>query len=235
MRATEMKTSDPGIFALALHEGVVPAPYLDSVGVWTYGIGHAETSGLPPNPRSMPKGMPADLDAELQRVFSVFRSDLAKYEAAVARALKVEVTQAQFDALVSFHFNTGAIGRATLVKRLNAGDVAGAAAGFMAWSKPKEIIDRRRQEQALFATGKYPTGQVTVWGATATGKVVWKPVKRLTMPQVLALLRGGPAERPAQPQKPVVDRIASDPSSKPATGLLAALMAILRAIFRKGN
>ena len=40
-----MKTSDAGIFALALHEGIVPGPYRDSVGVWTYGIGHTLGAG----------------------------------------------------------------------------------------------------------------------------------------------------------------------------------------------
>ena len=30
-----MKTSDKGIAFLVAHEGVVPGPYLDSVGVWT--------------------------------------------------------------------------------------------------------------------------------------------------------------------------------------------------------
>jgi GH24 family phage-related lysozyme (muramidase) len=133
-----MKTSDAGIYALALHEGIVPAPYRDSVGVWTYGIGHTAAAG-PPVPANMPKGMPADLDAALRHVFEVFRADLPKYEEGVRRAVKVPVTQAQFDALVSFHYNTGAIGRASLVKKLNAGDVKGAAAGFMAWVKPKEI------------------------------------------------------------------------------------------------
>ena len=224
-----MKPSDAGIYALALHEGIVPAPYKDSVGVWTYGIGHTAAAG-PPVPANMPKGMPADLDAALRHVFEVFRADLPKYEEGVRRAVKVPVTQAQFDALVSFHYNTGAIGRASLVKKLNAGDVKGAAAGFMAWVKPKEITERRRQEQALFATGAYPGGLVTVWGAAADGRVIWKPVKRLNMPQVLALLR--PAKAPAlAPSRPAP----ASPAPKPKTpiagpalvggGIIAAIVA----------
>lgn len=35
-----MKTSDKGIAFLVAHEGVVPGPYLDSVGVWTYGYAY---------------------------------------------------------------------------------------------------------------------------------------------------------------------------------------------------
>lgn len=185
-----MKTSDAGIYALALHEGIVPAPYKDSVGIWTYGIGHTAAAGGP-DPAKMPKGMPADLNDALRDVFATFRRDLPKYEAGVNRAVKVPISQAQFDALVSFHYNTGAIAKASFVKKLNAGDVVGAAKGIMAWNKPAEIISRRKEEQKLFATGTYPGGLVTVWQVDGNGRVIWKPAKRLNMPQVLDLLRGG--------------------------------------------
>ena len=222
-----MKTSDAGLFALALHEGIVPAPYFDSVGVKTYGIGHTAAAGAP-DPASLPMGMPANLDAALRDVFDLFRRDVAKYEAAVNRAVKVPITQAQFDALVSFHYNTGAIGRASLVKRLNAGDVAGAATGMMAWSKPAEIIPRRKAEQALFAHGTYPTGQATVWQVNSAGKVIWKPARRLTKDQVLALLHGADADpRPAKAPKRPAQRSSPVPTpapAKPGSGAVAALL-----------
>ena len=223
-----MKTSDAGIFALALHEGIVPAPYRDSVGVWTYGIGHTLGAGYP-DPEKMLRGMPSSLDAALRDVFDLFRRDVAKYEAAVNRAVKVPVTQAQFDALVSFHYNTGAIGRASLVKRLNAGDLAGAAAGFMAWKKPPEIIERRKAEQALFAKGVYPKGLVTVWQVSGAGRVIWKPARRLDMQQVLDLLRGKsetlilekPPKRPTQSAKPAAQPSPAKEAGKAAAGGLA--------------
>ena len=224
-----MKTSDAGLFALALHEGIVPAPYFDSVGVLTYGIGHTLGAGYP-DPAKMQRGMPTNLDAALRDVFDLFRRDVAKYEAAVNRAVKVPVTQAQFDALVSFHYNTGAIGRASLVKRLNAGDVAGAAAGFMAWKKPAEIIPRRKAEQELFAKGVYPGGQVTVWQVSNSGRVIWKPARRLSKDQVLALLDGpvaephkpaAPPKRPAQIAKPAAQPSPAKEAGKAAAGGLA--------------
>ncbi len=184
-----MTTSPDGLFALACHEGVVPAPYRDSVGVWTYGIGHTAAAGEP-DPAKMLRGMPVNLDSALQSVLAVFRRDLAKYEADVRRALKVPVTQPEFDALVSFHYNTGAIGRASLVGALNGGDRAAAAAGFMSWSKPAEIIPRRKAEQALFRDGTYPTGSANVWQADAAGRVTWKAVTRLDKAQFLALMKG---------------------------------------------
>ena len=223
-----MKASDAGLFALALHEGIVPAPYKDSVGVWTYGIGHTLGAGYP-DPEKMLRGMPSSLDAALRDVFDLFRRDVAKYEAAVNRAVKVPITQAQFDALVSFHYNTGAIGKASLVKRLNAGDVAGAAAGFMAWKKPPEIIERRKAEQALFAKGVYPKGLVTVWQVSGAGRVIWKPARRLSKDQVLALLDGPVAEphKPAAPPSSPAQRAspAAQPSpAKPGSGAVAALL-----------
>lgn len=47
MAATNIKVSPEGMFTLALHEGLVPGPYRDSVGVWTYGIGAGATTGMP--------------------------------------------------------------------------------------------------------------------------------------------------------------------------------------------
>lgn len=231
-----MKTSDAGIFALALHEGIVPAPYKDSVGVWTYGIGHTAAAGAP-DPAKMPRGMPDDMDAALRAVFEVFRKDLPKYEDGVRRAVKVPLTQAQFDALVSFHYNTGAIGRASFVKRLNAGDMAGAAAGMMAWSKPSEIIPRRRSERDLFAKGVYPTGKVTVWRVDSNGRVIWTPVRTLSMQEVLTLARA-PAQVPpaAKPEhKPITLGMTQNPNQPKhwLTHVLNALAAIADLFTRK--
>ena len=200
-----MKLSDAGLYALALHEGIVPGPYRDSVGIWTYGIGHTAAAGNP-DPATMKRGMPANLDAAIEDVIDLFRQDVAKYETAVARAVNVPLKQHQFDALVSFHYNTGAIAKASLVKKLNAGDYAGAGAGFMAWNKPPEITDRRKAERDLFLAGTYPGGLVNVWGVTSEGKVIWKPQRRLTMPQFLAIADADP--------------IFADPgfTSKPDTG-----------------
>lgn len=183
-----MKTSPQGIAALVAHEGIVPGPYRDSVGVWTWGVGHTAAAGSP-IPAKMARGMPKDLDAALRDVFAVFARDLARYEADVDRAVTVPMAQHEFDALVSFHYNTGGIARATLTKRLNAGDRKGAAASFMGWTKPAEIIPRRKSEQSLFATGVYPVGRATVWGVDASGRVIWKPVRTLTQAEVLRMMQ----------------------------------------------
>lgn len=64
------------------------------------------------------------------------RADLTSYANEVSKALgDARVTQGQFDALVSFHYNTGAIFRATLTKKHRLGDYAGATREFARWNK----------------------------------------------------------------------------------------------------
>lgn len=219
-----MRTSDRGVIAILAHEGVVPAPYKDSKGVWTFGVGHTAAAG-DPNPATMPKGMPGDLDAGIARAFEVFRRDLVKYETAVALAIKVPVAQHEFDAAVSFHFNTGAIHRATWVKTLNAGDHRMAAAQIMAWSKPPEIIQRRAAEQRLFRDGVYPSHSVNVWQADTAGKVIWKTAKQLLPSEALALMRGG-----APDVDPPAPRATEIPTISPIVAFFRAIAALFTRI-----
>lgn len=85
-------------------------------------------------------------------------SDLILYAKEVARAIgDAPTTQEQFDAMVSFHYNTGAISRATLTRKHKAGDFAGAAAEFPRWNKAggrvlKGLVNRRRAEATLYAS-----------------------------------------------------------------------------------
>lgn len=183
-----LTTSDRGIAFLVAHEGVVPAPYKDSKGIWTYGIGHTAAAGAP-NPADMKRGNPADIDAAIREAFTVFKRDLTRYEAAVRAALTgINVTQHQFDAAVSFHYNTGAIGTADWVKKWRRGDKAGAAKAIMNWKKPAEIIPRRQAEQALFSSGTYGSKQAAVWSVTSSGQIVWKALRTLNQSQILDLM-----------------------------------------------
>ena len=82
--------------------------------------------------------------------------DLAAYAAEVAAAIGGALpTQSQFDALVSFHYNTGAIARATLTQRHIAGDHAGAAREFARWNRAggrvmQGLVRRRAAEAELY-------------------------------------------------------------------------------------
>jgi len=213
--------TDRGLLALARHEGVVPAPYRDSTGTWTFGIGHTAAAGLL-DPAEMPRGMPDDLDAAIHEAFRIFRSDLARYEAEVRQAVTVPLTPYQFDALVSFHYNTGGIFRASLTKHLNAGNPAAAAKAFLNWRRPASVIPRREAERDLFRDGRYPTGLIPVWGVDAQGRVDFsQPVRRLSETRALSMLFPSPASPPSptEPDAP--------------TGFLARLAAILSRLFRR--
>lgn len=86
--------------------------------------------------------------------------DLARHAAEVARALDAAPTrQHQFDAMVSFHYNTGAIARATLTRLHKAGDFRGAEAEFGKWvhaggKRLSGLVHRRAAEAALYANGR---------------------------------------------------------------------------------
>ena len=82
--------------------------------------------------------------------------DLVRYAAEVAAALgTAPTTQGQFDALVSFHYNTGAIARATLTQRHVAGDHHGASREFARWNRAggrvmKGLVRRRAAEAEMY-------------------------------------------------------------------------------------
>ncbi len=83
--------------------------------------------------------------------------DIERFAREVDRALGDAPTSAcQFDALVCFHYNTGAIGRATLTRKHCSGDHAGAAAEFARWNRAsgkvlKGLTRRRAAEAELYA------------------------------------------------------------------------------------
>lgn len=86
--------------------------------------------------------------------------DVQSFVAAVNKLLKVDVTQNQFDALVSFAYNVGvgALKSSTLLEYLNAGNFQKAADEFLKWNKSGGkvyggLVKRREQERALFLTG----------------------------------------------------------------------------------
>ena len=128
--------SKQGLMEIIQHEAIVQTRYKDSAGVWTIGVGHTKSAGAPD-----PKTFTATM--AVKDVLALFKHDLRRYEKDVNDAVTVALEQHEFDALVSFHFNTGGIKKASLTDSINAGDKAKAAEQFLNWSKPPEIIPRR--------------------------------------------------------------------------------------------
>ena len=87
------------------------------------------------------------------------QSDIARHAEDVVQAIgDAPTTQEQFDALVSFHYNTGAIGRATLTKRHLARDYEAATAEFARWNRAggrimRGLVRRREEEARLYRSG----------------------------------------------------------------------------------
>ena len=132
------------------HEGIVLEAYKDSVGVLTWGIGVTNRSGHKvdryiDNPQS------------LERVFEIFVWLLR--EVYIPDVLEefdgVPLTEAQFAAALSFHYNTGKIGKASWPDLWKAGRINQAFDSFLEWRIPASIIPRRAKEADLFFNGKW--------------------------------------------------------------------------------
>lgn len=85
------------------------------------------------------------------------REDVRAVEAEVATALTRPVTANQFSAMVSLAYNigTGAFRRSSIVRKFNAGDMAGAGDAFLLYVKAGGVVNeqlksRREQERALY-------------------------------------------------------------------------------------
>lgn len=139
-----MHTSQKGLDLIKSFEGLRLSAYRCPADIPT--IGYGTTAGVK---------MGDTITKE--RAEELLREDVARFESQVLRLVKVPLTQGQHDALVSFVYNLGAgnLSNSTLLRLLNAGDYAGAAAQFDRWNKAggkvlAGLVRRRAAERALF-------------------------------------------------------------------------------------
>ena len=142
-------------------------PYLDLVGVWTIGYGHAISDG-----GKFLRGTPGKIRAKelypdgitLQQAEDLLNGQLVNYCRDVQAAVRVELNDDQFSALVSFAYNVGvgSLKNSSLLRKLNEGDYIGAAREFVKWDKGtilgKKVsipgLTRRRKSEAAMFMGK---------------------------------------------------------------------------------
>lgn len=120
-----MKISDAGLSLIRTFEGLSTKAYKCPAGVWTIGYGHTA-------------GVKAGQVITEKQADELLKRDLVEYEHKIENWCKnIKLTQSQFDALVSFEFNTkgDTLPRSTIFKRLQAGDMMGAADAFLMWDK----------------------------------------------------------------------------------------------------
>lgn len=140
-----MVTGEKGLALIKQSEGLRLAAYKDSVGIPTIGWGHTGAD--------VKMGQTITQD----RAVDLLKADLAKFEKAVGRLVRVVISQNQFDALVCLTYNIGAraLEDSTLLKKLNTSDFAGAADQFPRWNKAggqvlPGLVKRRAAERQLF-------------------------------------------------------------------------------------
>lgn len=144
-----MKTSSQGRKFIEGFEGLYLKTYNDGTGVQTIGYGHTTAAGPP-------KVYRGQVITE-EQADQILSDDLGKVETQVNTLVRVPINQNQFDALVSFHFNTGALGRSTVLKKLNAGDTKGAADALLLYNRGggrvmAGLVRRRQAERKMFLT-----------------------------------------------------------------------------------
>jgi lysozyme len=129
------------LVGIAAHEGYRGEAYTPVKGdVPTIGFG--TTAGVKPGDRIEP------VQALVRKL-----ADVQRFEGALQQCVRVPLHQHEYDAFLSLAYNIGpgAFCGSTLVRRLNAGDYAGACAEILRWDRfrgePLRGLTLRRQAE----------------------------------------------------------------------------------------
>jgi lysozyme len=146
------RISPEGLALIQQWEGCKLTAYRDVAGIWTIGYG---STGAHVRPGMTITQAEAD---------NLLIADLARFERAVEKLVKVPLSDGQFAALVSFAFNVGegkkGFERSTLLKKLNAGDYDAVPSELAKWvnaggKKVQGLVNRRAAEAGLWAKGSF--------------------------------------------------------------------------------
>ena len=142
-----MKTGDAGLALIKHFEGFRAKAYVCPAGILT--IGYGTTSCV----------RRGQIVSEAQAE-ALLRADVVKFEKTVKDLVRVALTHAQFDALVSFVYNVGPgnFRSSTLLKKINAGLLNEVPAQMMRWNRGggrvlAGLTTRRNSEGQLFSDG----------------------------------------------------------------------------------
>ena len=145
-----MKTTSPnGRSFIETFEGLDLRAYDDGTGTMTIGYGHTSAAGLP--------RVYHGLEITREQADQILTNDLHGVENDVNRLVKPSLNQNQFDALVSFHFNTGALARSNVLRSINANDFGAVPGDLLQWDHASGhvlagLLRRRKAEGKLFIT-----------------------------------------------------------------------------------
>jgi lysozyme len=161
-----VRASKELIKMLKHHEGVRYKPYQCPAGLWTIGVGHVlypEQAKIPSTIDGMARRKAWKLEYKDNRKWSeeeidtLLVKDVARFERGVVRYLPIQLSQNEFDSLVSFSFNLGlgVLQRSTIRQALLRGDKITAIQSLLKYNKAggkvlKGLDNRRKDEAALF-------------------------------------------------------------------------------------
>lgn len=149
-----------GLNSIRSYEGRALRAYQDVVGVWTIGYGLTNMDkglGFKVGP-----GVTITADQAEELLYSSLRRNYLPEVERVLLLDKCEHPQGALDGGLSFHFNTGGIGRASWPKELLAGNMSAARVSFQSWNKAGGkviggLVRRRASEWNIIANENYGT------------------------------------------------------------------------------
>lgn len=137
--------SSAGLALTKSFEGLRLKAYQDGAGIWTIGYGHTGPE------------VHAGLVWTEEQASVALLADMGEAQACVNKSVTFAIAQHQFDALADFCFNCGRgnFVNSTLLRKVNAGDIVGAAAQFSLWVHAAGDVEpglvlRRKAEAAMF-------------------------------------------------------------------------------------
>jgi lysozyme len=144
-----MKTSEKGLDIIKQFEGFKDYVYICPAGLPTIGYGHVIDSKSVALTKAAPR-------ITREKAEQLLKNDVKEAENAINSSVKVNISQGQFDALVSLIYNWGAYNfKISLgLRKLNAGDYGGAADEF--FSKVRGVVNI----DSKFSNGLYRRRQV---------------------------------------------------------------------------
>ena len=142
-----MKVSSKGLELIKEFEGFSSVAYLCSAKKATIGYGNTFWED----------GTPVKIGDQIskERAETLLKHVVDNFSVAVEVDIKIEVSQNQFDAMVSLAYNIGlgAFKNSTLLGQLNRGNFVGASQEFLRWDKsngePLLGLTRRREREKL--------------------------------------------------------------------------------------
>ncbi|WNL28155.1 lysozyme [Arcobacter cryaerophilus gv. pseudocryaerophilus] len=142
-----MKVSSKGLELIKEFEGFSSVAYLCSAKKATIGYGNTFWED----------GTPVKIGDQIskERAETLLKHVVDNFSVAVEVDIKIEVSQNQFDAMVSLAYNIGlgAFKNSTLLRQLNRGNFVGASQEFLRWDKsngkPLLGLTRRREREKL--------------------------------------------------------------------------------------